>query len=213
MCACGVRFFDLIKKGLRSVRRCKKAHYVVWGGRIVFINIFFVLTVIVCPLFAESMEGETSQQARFFSKSFEQQLLENFFEKLVHSSTAGYVLYGEKPLYVNNYCDEKYACTGTKEHKEIIELVEVGDSCKNFKHFDADYFLHISKKSRNELLVINKNSLINVINKNKSLFQYKLGVNVTAEGLLKQLIDSRETISTLIQKQFLFAWHYVGIWN
>jgi hypothetical protein len=148
---------------------------------------------------------DTSQQTSPFSKVFEEKILENFFKDLVCSSTAGYVLYGEKPLYLNNYCNEKYACTGTKEHKEIIELCEVGDICKNFNKFDANYFLHITKQKINEyahgseLLVINKSSLINVVNKNMSLFQYKLGVNVTAEGLIKQLVDSQETISTLFK--------------
>ena len=166
---------------------------------------FKVLALSFMPIPLCSAEIEKNEQ--IICPLSDKSILENFFHDLFSNSCAGYVIYGSKPVYLSNVRSEQSACIGTKRHKDITEVWEVLSIWKglNLGKNQTDYFLHTSDPStnplsvENEFLLINRQAFIEAVNKNLLLFQYKFGVNVTAQALLNRLLDPKENISSLFK--------------
>ena len=162
-----------------------------------------VLSLIPLPL----CSTEIDKNEQIVCPLSDRLILENFFRDLFSNSCAGYVIYGSKPVYLSNVRSEQSACIGTKRHKDITEIWEVLSIWKGL-HLgknQTDYLLHISDSStnplsvENEFLLINRQAFLEAVNKNLLLFQYKFGVNVTAQALLNRLLDPKENISSLFK--------------
>lgn len=134
-------------------------------------------------------------------------ILHNFFQKLFTESAAGYVLYGSKPLYLNNIQNEINLCIGSEWHKSVTEeelFFDVWKDC-HLGSMSKDYFVKIAIPStdpsalENEFLLINRQAFLDVVDKNILLFQHELGFRVTAEALLGRLLDEKENITSLFK--------------
>jgi FKBP-type peptidyl-prolyl cis-trans isomerase len=145
--------------------------------------------------------------SRFPYLSLNKEILQKFFQKLFVESTAGYVLYDSKPLYLNNIHDEKSLCIGTDWHRTITEAEAFLDVWKNIdlEKTSNNYLLKISNTSldpcsmQNEFLLINRKAFLKEVDKNIILFQHQMGVNVTAVALLNKLLDPGENITSLFK--------------
>lgn len=159
----------------------------------------WVLALLCAPLPASDC---SDRPALDFSSEFEERVLENFFMKLVHSTTAGYALYGEKPVYFNSYCNESLAWPGTNAHRDIVEVREVMDIYNNFFNHEAEHLLYVPPQPHEaggvEILLINKKALVNVVHTNLALFQSRFGINFDAKQLLTT-IYTQKTISALFK--------------
>jgi FKBP-type peptidyl-prolyl cis-trans isomerase len=174
---------------------------------------FCSVSFLFLPLFntfSDSLGNEKKcilPDSRLSYLSLNKTILENFFQKLFVDSTAGYVLYGSKPIYLNNIHDEKSTCIGTDWHKTITESEAFLDVWKNMglEKAPSDYILKTSNTAidpssmQNEFLLINRKAFLEAVDKNIILFQHQMGINVTAAALLNKLLDPAENITSLFK--------------
>ncbi len=141
------------------------------------------------------------------SFSLNERILENYFREQLSTTCAGYALYGEKPVYLDNSVNEYSTCIGTRSHKYALETLEVMDIWEQgySKGDRCDYSLCIinsianSLGSDNLVLLINRKAFLRVVNENLSLFQSRLGLSLTAEGLLSKIKDPGFSASALFK--------------
>lgn len=155
------------------------------------------------PLFSQTCSSWENAYNELNSE--QHQKLEYCLRYLLEDTEIGYVLFGNKPIYLggfyNNLELHHVIFSGnTKEiffNKFLISLLEE----LNLIGKRDNYFIQVQyNKSFNQnddhnyILVINKRSFIEVVNKHLLLFQYILGPKVTAESLLDKISDPNETI-------------------
>jgi len=159
-----------------------------------------LICFIFCVLSFFSLKAETQKNS-----PLDQAILEKFFKDLLSSSSAGYVLYGEKPIYLANFRDEIYEIPGTKRHEWTIETSESMQIWKKLKPENnlSNYYFHfkeaIDDLQGNEFLWINKQALQNVLNENQLLFQSKWGPRVSFKTLLDKLLSLNGNILSLFK--------------
>ncbi len=141
--------------------------------------------------------GEESGQPVVYSKTI---ILETFFRDLLENTPAGYVLYGRKPVYLHSFLGLEKTIPGSKAHEfsALTSLfLETWGSCSVRKE-GADCLL---VEKDNEFLLINRKEFIRVVTDNLSLFQYKMGIDISPEGLLASLSDPVNTFSSLFREE------------
>ncbi len=125
--------------------------------------------------------------------SKEQRGMLNDFLMATADASAGYVLYGDKPMSVESYDVGSLQALTSPNPKmlalvkgmELWEDLKVNTDRKNYllTMFEADKKLHV--------VCFNRSAFLQVVNENLPLFRYVLGPALTAEGLLNQLVNSR----------------------
>lgn len=126
-------------------------------------------------------------------------ILGSFFRDLLETTTAGYVLYGSKPIDLENYLDFKREIPGTKEHyysitMQLVKQIWPGVFKKPKKQ---RYILHFTK---NEVLIINRDKFIQAVKDNLQLFQYKFGIGITPEKLLNSFLSEENDFYSLLHE-------------
>lgn len=142
----------------------------------------YLSVLVVCSMCAEE------QQLLVFSS---EKLLETFFRDLFEKTTAGYVLYGEKPVDLENFPERERTIPGTAERRNAV-IGGLGLRCWNriSPPQKGKYFL-LSSHDENgwEVLLINRPAFLEAVRKNVLLFEYKMGISSTPEGVLDSLIS------------------------
>ena len=137
----------------------------------------------------------------------DEDVLESFFRHLLTSSSAGFVLFGEKPVCLYNFENEESSLPGSDSHRHSTEIKE-GLRVWGKYHDDKNQKNNIFHKTKNpkkistfdnEFLIINRKAFLDVVNKNLLLFQYKLGIKVSPEKLLNKLLTPDDDIFTVFK--------------
>lgn len=138
------------------------------------------------------------------------QILEIFFRALLTDSEGGYVLYSKKPVCFYTFSTDSQEMPGSANHAmgtylcegaKVWEKLLASQSSIN----NGNYILHIgnywkkSPKKWRQILFINRHAFLDVVNKNISIFQYVLGPSVSAEKLLKRLLDPEENLASVVK--------------
>lgn len=142
-----------------------------------------------------SPKGEVSTFIQSLSK--EQTLLLESFLRTLCKEFSGYVLCGDKPMCIEGYLltDESGALSGVDEKalilmkgSELWQSLQVSPDNKEY------FFLIFDSKEYGyrHLICINRRAFLRVVNENLSLFRYVLGPTLTAENLLKELIEAKD---------------------
>ena len=133
-------------------------------------------------VFAESSEEMIPQK--------DWQSIERLFSYLVCESDFGYTIYGSKPVSLTGYFLE--TPFGNLIHPKSTNIKAYWKIWAKYQYlFPMTDYLLLDDPDENPNLriitLINIPSFIRIVNENLSLFQSKLGNNISAEYLLKQL--------------------------
>ncbi|WP_059359499.1 hypothetical protein [Parachlamydia acanthamoebae] len=146
---------------------------------------FLFYSSILQIVFLQAYTSEVSQ------KDFQQ--LERFFDYLIHHSTIGYTLCGEKPVSIEQFYDLSkiplpfILPAFFKRYTYSIER-NGWNTWKQYAHlFSSKHFAFRFIAEYNILVIINKKAAKKVIEKNLDLFQKDSNSNLTANNFLEDL--------------------------
>lgn len=154
-----------------------------------------------------SLWGGVKEDVRAFVESLSQEqktILKGFFRILVKDSFSGYVLFGDKPMCIEAcpLTTESGALCGIDEKIPfLIKGFELWQAF-NISQYEKDYcfiIFDVEEYGYRHLVCINRKVFIKVVNENLSLFRYVLGPTLTAEGLLKELIGTKEQFYQILK--------------
>ncbi len=142
-----------------------------------FLSFFFLFSAGFCASLPQSVSSET--------------VLTSFFRDLIEETSAGYAIYGKKPLYLGDFSLPEWTAPGSKRHKDLNQCYLALNFLKQFPKNPAakEYTLinngnDLFKSYR--FMIINRNAFNNVFEENLPLFKYKLGWNISFDTLIKQ---------------------------
>lgn len=134
-------------------------------------------------------------------KEFTQQLskgqksLLNEFLLTVTESSAGYVMYGERPMSIETY---DLSCLNllANPNQQIVALMKGKELWEDLNlSNEKDYFLSVFEKdSKCHVVCINRKAFIQNVKENITLFRYVLGPALTAENLLSELVAAKSHV-------------------
>lgn len=152
------------------------------------IRLLPILSLLVSPLNSEELKSR--QQSYFFSP---ERVLEVYFKDLFDKTTAGYVLYGEKPVDLEVIPLREKTIPGTNERRSsVIGLLaltywqKIAPNPKNQNYI----FLDFLDSDAHEITLINRKAFLDVVKTNSLLFDYKFGCSTTPQTLLENLIQN-----------------------
>lgn len=123
----------------------------------------------------------------------ENQYLECFFRYLFETTTAGYVLYGEKPFLLCSFMAIEKTIPGSIEHKDALIFTQGLQAWKKLNIQSNNYLLVSFSNNEsvfsNVIIFVNKKAFKDVVKKNLPLFQFKLGPEVNEQNLLSNLLS------------------------
>lgn len=133
-------------------------------------------------------------------------ILEAFFRRLLNDTSAGYVLFGDRPIFLCTLLDESILIPGTENHKWAIGMWAALDILNSLVKESNNYALKIPKPilydvSEQEFLLINKQATIYTIQQNLPLFRLRMGVRTTPECILSNILDPKRTIASLFKSE------------
>lgn len=131
-------------------------------------------------------------------------ILDSFFHVLFEESQGGYVFYGNKPICAEGILpkEENLFMVGGLLHRHSVVLKEGLRVWKNLNLENKNYYIHcyeIPSYGWQQILVINREEFIKTVQKNLQLFQYVLGPKLTPNRFFEQLIDPKESFSSLFK--------------
>ena len=130
----------------------------------------------------------------------EEKVLTEFFHALFWSSEIGYVLYGDKPIFVEHIHNSTEDMTGKMSHR-ISTAINAGIQLWKKKKLPTSTpnYLFIIKdeiENRNSSLVhlffINKKSFKKIFSQHNSLFRYVYGPQISVKKFLRALESTNE---------------------
>jgi FKBP-type peptidyl-prolyl cis-trans isomerase len=163
-----------------------------------------ILYFLILIFLSIQINAKDLKQSSFSSFAY-QDAVHTFFQNQFETTTAGYVIFGEKPVYLGSFCQPEWLMPGSNNHKDAVcaflalkALNQLPINKKSSNYILVSQIdLQKDFPSTNELLLINRKALLKTIEENLSLFKYKLGYNLTAESLLKQLMQTDYGFSKL----------------
>ncbi len=121
-----------------------------------------------------------------------EKILEIFFKDLFEDTTAGYVIYGQKPVDLEGFQIREKTIPGTKERYASVQGLlalkywkEISPNIKNQNYILIDF----PTPTGYEITLINRQAFFNVVKANSLLFEYKFGIKITPDVLLDDLIQ------------------------
>lgn len=171
-------------------------------------QVFFVSIIIVSSVFSQNNKT-CSHWIEAYDKLTPQQYqkLELCLKFLLDETEMGYVLFGNKPVYFGGYDDildhyHNICSRNTKDFFFTRFFAELFEKLDLLMDIENDYIIQVQHKNSvqkakddfNYVIIVNKKAFLETVSRNLLLFQYILGPKVTAEGLLKKIVDSNETI-------------------
>jgi hypothetical protein len=157
--------------------------------RVILSHELFMLRLVryLSILLVCSLCSEERQPAVFSSEK----VLETFFRDLFEKTTAGYVLYGDKPVDLENFSERERTIPGTAERRSAV-ISGLGLRCWNrlSPPQKGNYLLLSSHDEAGwEVLFINRSAFLETVKKNELLFEYKMGIGSTPQKVLDSLIS------------------------
>ena len=125
----------------------------------------------------------------------EKESLERLFSTLFEGSTAGYVLYGVKPIFLSSYqIVDKDSCE-YEDWKSYNWLLTKGiEVLEEFKLKNSDYCIVtydvLNQPSQREIMFINKKALLKAIKRNLSIFHSQLNIQSSPQVILNNILSS-----------------------
>jgi FKBP-type peptidyl-prolyl cis-trans isomerases 1 len=159
-----------------------------WLCRVFFhLNYPIILLHIFFLLFFSNLESKEGQLYKYSPQS----ILESFYRDLFENTTAGYVIFGDKPISIEGFSLPEKEIPGTVEHRfSVVSLLALKhwENCIRNKQREIFFISNCNEESRYcELLFINRSQFLRVVKETLLLFQYKFGPKITPEGLLENL--------------------------
>ena len=134
-----------------------------------------------------------------------QDVLIPFFRNLMENTPAGYVIFGEKPIYLGSFCQPEHLMPGSNKHREAIftflSLKALPRRISTSNYILMCQGLQDSSCESNEFMLINRKAFLRVVKDNLLLFKHKFGYSVTPEVLLERLIDPKLGFSKLFGEE------------
>lgn len=168
---------------------------------------FFLKSLAVCLLTIRLVSDEGAVQEQLHSSSNDQ-ILESFLNYLFKKTSAGYVIYGEKPLYLGNGRPPECLMPGSTKHKVATHTSLALNILQGLpEERESENYILVNPGSvnglpqNNELMLINRKAFLKVVQENLALFKYKLGHDITPEKLLKTLTDTTQSFSTALGRE------------
>ncbi len=175
-----------------------------WSWRIVALTKKIkLLTFLILNFSATQLVSNQlgNNEGCFFSRL---EVLDSFWEDLLENTSAGYTIYGEKPVYLGSSCQPEWLIPGSEKHKEatitflsLAILESLPKKSKPLNHLLVQHGKHNSCSRNIEFMLINRKALFQAIKENHILFKYKFGHNVTPQNLLNQLTTTDHGFSAL----------------
>lgn len=138
---------------------------------------------------------------------YEQGALELFFRHLIADTSAGYTLYGEKPVSDEGFRPEEILIAlSDHDLARLGCLWKVGSRIwekSGLSKIHSNYEIHTSQVSSygwQQIQVINTSALIERINQNLPLFQYVLGPKITSDAILEQCRNPNENMASIFKE-------------
>jgi len=146
----------------------------------------------VCLFFSPVLWGIDSVKDFSQQLSKGQKSLLNEFLLTVAESTAGYVLYGEKPMSIETYEISSLNLLANP-NPQIVTLLKGKELWEDLNlSNDKEYLLSVFvKDSKCHAICINRKAFIQNVKENITLFRYVLGPALTPESLLSELLASK----------------------
>ncbi|MCB1115445.1 MAG: FKBP-type peptidyl-prolyl cis-trans isomerase [Chlamydiia bacterium] len=169
-------------------------------------NLVFLCLIVFVLVAPGGCSSPTKSQECNKNKQSEE-LLTIFWKELFQTTSAGYAIYGEKPLYLGNFCHPEWLMPGSPEHQEANRCflaLQILESYFKQNAHPANCILINRGKSflyPYEFMIINKKSFYERINENASLFKYKFGWKTSPESVLEDLISTDNSFLTLLRKE------------
>lgn len=130
----------------------------------------------------------------------EQRVLLNDYLRTVVASSAGYVLFGDRPMSIETCDAVSLRSLGGPSPKTVTfikgrelweDLCPISDT--------KEYILTFFDTDKNcNMVCINRKAFLQTVNENIYLFRYVLGPSVTAESLLKKVISSKNQFYSVL---------------
>ena len=135
-----------------------------------------------------------------------EKILETFFRSLLSDTSAGYVLFGDRPVFFCTLPDETALIPGRKNHKWAVQMWAGLDAWKLISKESSNYILKesdpiVEMGLGHEFLLINKQAVLTAVEKNLPLFRLRMGVKITPEDILNNLTDPKIRITSLFKEQ------------
>lgn len=133
--------------------------------------------------------------------SKKQKILLNDFLYALAESSAGYVLYGDKPMSIE-ICDAPTLRFLSSPNARTVALVKGKELWEDMKIFqdNKEYLLITSEQETScHYICINRKNFLQTVRENIALFQYVLGPALTPENLLNELISSKHRFYQVLQ--------------
>jgi len=130
-----------------------------------------------------------------------QKTLLNEFLFTLADSSAGYVLYGDKPVSIE-VCDLPKLRFLSSPNARTIGLLKGKEMWEDMKVSaeNKEYVLVISEgETSSHFICINRKAFLQTVKDNLALFQYVLGPTVTPESLLGELTSSKNQFYQVLQ--------------
>ncbi len=173
--------------------------------KLVVISALLITLLGGCFSSSQKKESQELQNIIQSLSADELAVLEIFFRTLLTESQGGYVLYGNKPSCIEGFANREEGTyflanwvhvftTKLKEGALIWEKLGLNKYYKN-------YLLYVYEKPVDEwrhLVLVNKQSLLLIIEANLPLFQYVLGPKVTPNELLDALSNSKGNFDSVL---------------
>ncbi|MCP5505679.1 MAG: FKBP-type peptidyl-prolyl cis-trans isomerase [Chlamydiales bacterium] len=109
----------------------------------------------------------------------------------MEETSAGYTIYGEKPLYLGDFARPEWVTPGSERHKDLnrsfLALTLFPKKLRTGNYTVINNGEDLSKCYR--FMVINRNALRGVFEKNLPLFKYKLGWDISFDALIGRFED------------------------
>ena len=125
----------------------------------------------------------------------EKESLERLFSTLFEGSTAGYVLYGVKPIFLSSYqIVDKDSCE-YEDWKSYNWLLTKGiEVLEELKLTNSNYCIVtydvLNQPSQREIMFINKKALLKAIKRNLSIFHSQLNIQSSHQVILNNILSS-----------------------
>lgn len=120
-----------------------------------------------------------------------EKILDVFFRDFIENTTAGYALYGDKPVDLQGFRELEQTMPGTKERKRSVIGLLTANYLERFPTKANNYTIVFHPISTGfEILTINKKSFSQIVKDNALLFSSRFGFECSPEDLLNQLVSN-----------------------
>ena len=176
----------------------------------------FLFFLVLSFLANNLTSNEVSIQERFHSPS-NSETVESFFKNLFRETSAGYVVFGEKPIYLGSSCHPEWLMPGSSRHKNAVtyflSLIILQDRNKETdpsNYVTISHGIHSPSSRNTEFMLINRKAFCKVVEDNLVLFKYKFGHDITPESLLDKLTSPSQSFSELFGQEPALAGIVLG---